>query len=116
MSALKNTKNISVTDFIVGATLSPKPHYLFLVSSQTTIEESHANLLDNALQTINLEYHEKRQSNRLDTIRIEQVPEESLRSMRTHELNSRNSSFEQFKPTYLVGDLSKFSDILKSIL
>jgi hypothetical protein len=98
---------IASGEFTLAPVMRERPGYVLLV--EQVLDEPHEKqlvaIVDEQLQQLNIEYAEKRRTGRLDLLSIHRVPPGTWRTLRDERTAARGN-FEEYKHSYLVGDLS----------
>ena len=101
---------LGVSDFTLQPVWGDPPYYRLLLeersNSNRSDDEALAKLMDENLRAGNLEYHEKRKSERLGPISIEIVPAGTFAMIRDTRVRTEGVSLEQYKHPLLISDMN----------
>ncbi|MCA9071904.1 MAG: GH3 auxin-responsive promoter family protein [Planctomycetaceae bacterium] len=110
--------HLHLRHFTVSPVWDEPPHYQLLGEERDILSPNVGQLLaentDRYLQEINCEYHEKRQTGRLQSLRWCPIPSGTWQRYAEHQMSTRGAAFEHYKHPCLVPDL-EFSRKLNDI-
>lgn len=99
---------MEVHRFVMQGRFAQTPHYELRLESPTTSKARHlARCMDDALGKLNVEYHSKRDSGRLGSIRPIILTPGTLERTEAQNIQQRNGRSEQYKHQYLMTEVLK---------